>query len=117
MLAVWDAFGRFLEAARRGEGPLLLECLTHRLRGHYEGDPAKYREAIAQDEWQRVDPVLRLGRHAVAEGWLGEDDVAAIEAGAVSEVEAAVEFARESPFPDEALIEELVYAEGEPTVA
>ncbi|UGS34295.1 thiamine pyrophosphate-dependent dehydrogenase E1 component subunit alpha [Capillimicrobium parvum] len=110
VLAVWDAFGRFLEAARRGAGPLLLECLTHRLSGHYEGDPAKYREAIAQDEWQQVDPILRLQRHGIGAGWFGSDEAAAIEAGAVAQVEAAVAFARESPWPDEALIAEMVYA-------
>ncbi len=36
--ALWEAFGRFLAAARGGGGPFLLECLTYRLRGHYEGD-------------------------------------------------------------------------------
>ena len=39
LAAVWETFGSFLAAARKGEGPMLLECLTHRLRGHYEGDP------------------------------------------------------------------------------
>ncbi len=38
--AVWKTFGKYLKAARKGGGPFLLECLTHRLRGHYEGDPA-----------------------------------------------------------------------------
>src|SRR5438552_4922410 len=41
--AVWDAFGGYLGAARTGAGPFLVECLTHRLRGHYEGDPGRYR--------------------------------------------------------------------------
>jgi pyruvate dehydrogenase E1 component alpha subunit len=111
VLAVWETFGRFLDAARRGEGPLLLECLTHRLRGHYEGDPAKYREAIAQEEWQKVDPILRFQRHAVEAGWLTDDDAAASETRAAAAVEAAVEFARASAFPGDELIEELAYAE------
>jgi pyruvate dehydrogenase E1 component alpha subunit len=111
VLAVWETFGRFLDAARRGEGPLLLECLTHRLRGHYEGDPAKYREAIAQEEWQKVDPILRFQRHAVEAGWLTDDDAAASETRAVAAVEAAVGFARASAFPGDELIEELAYAE------
>ena len=65
VLSVWETFGRFLAAARGGKGPLLLECLTYRLRGHYEGDPAQYREAIAAADWQEKDPILRLQRHAV----------------------------------------------------
>src|SRR4029077_17160515 len=36
--AVSEGFGRFLAAARAGGGPFLIEALTHRLRGHYEGD-------------------------------------------------------------------------------
>ena len=45
-VGVWETFARFLASARAGRGPLLLECLTHRLRGHYEGDPAHYRKAL-----------------------------------------------------------------------
>src|SRR2546423_7334547 len=110
VVAVRDAFGRFLETARRGQGPMLLECLTHRLRGHYEGDPARYREAIAKADWQEKDPILRFQRQGAAAGWLGEGDAAAIEEEAGEAVEAAVRFARESPFPPVELIEELVYA-------
>ena len=49
---VWEAFARFLAAARAGGGPFLLEYLTHRVRGHYEGDPGRYREALAEAEWR-----------------------------------------------------------------
>jgi acetoin:2,6-dichlorophenolindophenol oxidoreductase subunit alpha len=108
--AVWDAFGGFLAAAREGKGPMLLECLTYRLRGHYEGDPAKYREKIAEEEWQQKDPILRLQRRGAEEGWLDEDGAVAIEREAVDAVEEAVRFARESPFPPLELASELVYA-------
>ena len=77
--AVRRAFAGFLEAARRGEGPFLLECLTHRLRGHYEGDPQRYREAIAQEEWQRRDPIRRLERRGLDERWLDDDTPARVE--------------------------------------
>jgi acetoin:2,6-dichlorophenolindophenol oxidoreductase subunit alpha len=110
VVAVHAAFGRFLATARGGRGPMLLECLTHRLRGHYEGDPAKYREALADAEWQEKDPILRLRRRGVAEGWFSEDAAAAAERDAAAAVEAAVEFARASPFPPPGLVEELVYA-------
>jgi TPP-dependent pyruvate/acetoin dehydrogenase alpha subunit len=108
--AVWDAFGRNLAAARAGEGPFLLECLTYRLRGHYEGDPTQYREAIAAEEWQQRDPILRLERSGVEKGWFGAKEAAAAQADARSQVEAAVEFARASPYPDAELLAALVYA-------
>jgi pyruvate dehydrogenase E1 component alpha subunit len=109
-VAVWETFGGFLAKARNGQGPFLLECLTQRLRGHYEGDPGSYREAIAAAEWQEKDPILRLQRHGVAEGWFGKDALAPIASGAAAAVEEAVRFARESPFPDAGLIAQMVYA-------
>ncbi|HEX4033785.1 MAG TPA: thiamine pyrophosphate-dependent dehydrogenase E1 component subunit alpha [Solirubrobacteraceae bacterium] len=108
--AVWGAFARFLSAARGGSGPFLLECLTHRLRGHYEGDPSQYREALAAEEWQERDPILRLAGGGESGGWFDDSDVAAAERDAREEVEAAVEFARASPFPPLQLARELVYA-------
>jgi pyruvate dehydrogenase E1 component alpha subunit len=108
--AVYEHFARFLAEARKGKGPFLLECLTHRLRGHYEGDPSKYREAISKADWQEKDPVLRLQRRAVEEGWFDEEVAAKIEAEAAAAVEAAVEFGRASPFPPLELTAELTYA-------
>jgi TPP-dependent pyruvate/acetoin dehydrogenase alpha subunit len=108
--SVRDTVARFLAEVRRGSGPMLLECLTHRLRGHYEGDPQRYRQALASDEWQELDPVLRLQRRGISEGWLDEDTPPRLEEEARDEVEKAVAFARESPFPSSELTAELVYA-------
>jgi acetoin:2,6-dichlorophenolindophenol oxidoreductase subunit alpha len=93
---VWDAFGEFLAEARTGRGPFLLECLTYRLRAHYEGD----HRAGSRDEFEAKDPIARLDPD-------GSFDASAIEA----EVERAVQLARESPFPPRDLIERLVYAD------
>jgi TPP-dependent pyruvate/acetoin dehydrogenase alpha subunit len=111
--AVWDAFGGFLETVRKGEGPLLLECLTDRLRGHYEGDPAQYREALADEEWQQKDPILRFQRTAAEAGWIDEGQAEAAESEAREAVEAAVEFGRASAFPSPETAAELVYADAD----
>jgi TPP-dependent pyruvate/acetoin dehydrogenase alpha subunit len=108
VVAVRGAFARFLGAARGGEGPFLLECLTHRLRGHYEGDPERYREALAAEDWQELDPIQRLQRRGLDEGWL--DSPTQLEQEAREEVERAVRFARESAFPPAGLEDQLVYA-------
>jgi acetoin:2,6-dichlorophenolindophenol oxidoreductase subunit alpha len=108
VVAVRGAFARFLGAARGGEGPFLLECLTHRLRGHYEGDPERYREALAAEDWQELDPIQRLQRRGLDEGWL--DSPTQLEQEAREEVERAVRFARESAFPPAGLKDQLVYA-------
>jgi pyruvate dehydrogenase E1 component alpha subunit len=108
--AVWSAFAGFLARARAGDGPFLLECLTHRLSGHYVGDPAAYREALAADEWQALDPIVRLRTALVADGTLDEAGADAMAAEAIADVAAAEAFGRDSAYPDPALTDELAYA-------
>lgn len=108
--AVWQAFAGYLRAARGGRGPMLLECLTHRRRGHYEGDQQQYRDPGAEAEWERRDPVARLQSHALEQGWLDAERARELERQALEEVEDAVRFARESPYPEPALAAQLVYA-------
>jgi len=108
--AVWEAFGAFLADARAGRGPMLLECLTHRRRGHYEGDAEQYRDPLADEEWVRADPVARLSERALAEGWIEPAGIAALVDGARAAVDDAVRFARASPFPDPSRTSDLVYA-------
>jgi pyruvate dehydrogenase E1 component alpha subunit len=109
-VAVRSAFETFLSGARAGGGPYLLECLTHRLGGHYEGDPQLYREALDAETWQELDPILRLQRRGAAEGWLGDGEAERLEREARDEVAAAEERARMSPFPTLELMYDLVYA-------
>lgn len=110
--AVFGAFGAFLARARAGRGPMLLECLTHRRRGHYEGDPERYREQLAEEEWRALDPLARLQERALERGWLDERAAAALAQRARDEVERAVAFARSSPYPQPELARELVFAGG-----
>jgi TPP-dependent pyruvate/acetoin dehydrogenase alpha subunit len=109
---VYDAFGGFLAAARRRRGPFLLECLTHRRRGHYEGDSQAYRDEVAEAQWAELDPIARLQKVAALRGWIDQDDAAAGEAQARAEVEAAVTFARASPGLEPRRAAGLVYATG-----
>jgi acetoin:2,6-dichlorophenolindophenol oxidoreductase subunit alpha len=73
----------------------------------------QYREALAVDDWQRLDPISRLAALGAEQGWLGEEQAAALERDAREEVEAAVAFARASPYPPPELVGELVYKDGE----
>jgi acetoin:2,6-dichlorophenolindophenol oxidoreductase subunit alpha len=109
-IAVYDAFAGFAQKARQGQGPFLLECLTHRRRGHYEGDAEGYRDPVAEDAWAQLDPVARLQQRAKEEGWLKDAEAAAaIEAEAREAVEEAVRAARAAPWPEPDLSAELVY--------
>ncbi len=108
--AVHEAFAGFLEKARGGRGPYLLECLTFRRRGHYEGDPEKYRDPEADREWAKRDPIPRLIDFLIGDDVIDKRTAAAIEREAAEDVEQAVRFARDSPFPEPELSAQLVYA-------
>ncbi|MCC6224635.1 MAG: thiamine pyrophosphate-dependent dehydrogenase E1 component subunit alpha [Thermoleophilia bacterium] len=105
VLAVRESVAAAAGRARAGDGPTFLECLTYRLRGHYEGDPGKYRELSEAQEWRAKDPIARLVRVL--------DDpalVEAAEAGARAEVEAAAAWALAQPEPAGDEVATTVYA-------
>ena len=95
------------EHALSGQGPVLLHLRTHRLAGHYIGDPQVYRD---RDELKREreakDPIKLLGARLD----LSEDEFAALDAEVTAEVEAAVEYAKAGtdPRPEDAA--KFVYA-------
>ncbi len=102
--------GEFIDIARAGKGPCLMECSTHRFRGHYEGDQQAYREALEDSETAKLDPIVALERLAVGKRWLRKADARAIEAAARDEVEQAVAFGRDSRPPTQDEAAHYVYA-------
>ena len=107
---MWSAFGSYMEQARSGEGPFLLECSTHRRSGHYEGDQQSYRDALADAEWAQLDPIARLEALGIQQGWIDEEGARRLTAEADAEVDQAVQFARDSPPPTAEDAAALVYA-------
>ncbi|HZE04991.1 MAG TPA: thiamine pyrophosphate-dependent dehydrogenase E1 component subunit alpha [Solirubrobacteraceae bacterium] len=108
--AIWRAFGGYLHSARTGTGPFLLECRTHRRRGHYEGDPLASRNALGDAEWAKLDPIAQLEAVAAQRGWIDEGRAQALTAEADAEVQRAIEFGRSSDPLSSAEAAELVYA-------
>ena len=95
--AVHAATQRAVERARRGDGPTLLECVTYRWRGHFEGDPQPYREQDEVEDWKLRDP-LKYAEGKLRERGTADDGVfAQIRQEAQDRVDAAVEFARAAP--------------------
>ena len=81
--------------ARRGEGPFLLECLTHRLRGHYEGDPQRYRGPGEIARIRETRDCLKIFREQVtAKRWLKASELDQIDAEVDTLIEEAVTEAR-----------------------
>lgn len=110
VLAVRKAARGAAARARAGKGPTFVECLTYRLRGHYEGDPAKYRELSELREWKRKDPIARFTSLLRRKRLLDEAEIENIEREARATVNEAAEFALGAPFPDPEEVATQVYA-------
>lgn len=103
VMAVYEAAQEAVDLARRGEGPTLMECKTYRWRGHYEGEGDRmytYRTKREMEEWNKKCPIERFRRKLLREGLLGKEELANIELDIQGEIEHALQFAEDSPFPD-----------------
>ncbi|MDF1603741.1 alpha-ketoacid dehydrogenase subunit alpha/beta [Nocardioides sp. YIM 152315] len=110
--AVAGTMAEVLAHVRSGGGPVLVEALTLRVRGHYEGDPQRYRDG--RDE-AAVDPLDLAQRRLLARG-VPEESVAAAERRATEVVDDAEAFARAAPLPDAAGVLDDVVAPRHPVV-
>jgi TPP-dependent pyruvate/acetoin dehydrogenase alpha subunit len=101
-----------VDRARRGGGPTILELMTYRWREHcgpsYDNSLG-YRSEAEFEEWKRRCPIARLGARLLAEGALTPPEIATMEERIRDEIEDAVRFAQESPFPDEGRLFEDVH--------
>jgi pyruvate dehydrogenase E1 component alpha subunit len=109
-LAVLDVTRRAVERAREGQGPSLIVSTTYRFEGHNIGDPQPYRSKAEIDEWRRRDSIERLRAQLLEDGVATKAETEAIEEKVRQRIEDAVDFARESPEPDLATLEDDVYA-------
>jgi pyruvate dehydrogenase E1 component alpha subunit len=99
LLAVRQAMSKAVARCRSNHGPVFVECLTHRMRGHYEGDPAKYRELSQLAEWKKKDPIARYTRLLKSNKAITEKELHSVESEARARVEQAAEFSLSSPWP------------------
>ena len=97
--AVYKTVAEAARRARKGEGPTLVECKTYRWRGHWEGDPQKYRSQDEVEEWIEKCPIKCFEAHLVKMGVLADQDLREIDDTVRKEVEEAVAYAEESPYP------------------
>ena len=101
--AVDEAAVKAVERARKGEGPTIIECKTYRWQGHHVGDPALYRQRRSETEkedWMARCPVATLRKEMIAASKAEEAEIAALEEKIEAEIQEAVKFAADSPYPD-----------------
>ena len=107
-LAVYDATREAVDRARAGCGPSLIEARTYRLKGHYVGDPEKYRPRDEIAAAAERDPIARLERRLLEAGAPTRAEIAGLRRAAEGEIEAAIEYGRSSPLPEpEAALDDL----------
>lgn len=97
--AVAQSAQKAAAAARAGQGPQVLECHTHRVRGHFEGDPQKYRDAGELRVAAQVDPIVRTRTVLLTQAYTAEQ-LDAEEARIRTQILAAIAAARADVLPE-----------------
>ncbi|AXS39829.1 thiamine pyrophosphate-dependent dehydrogenase E1 component subunit alpha [Breoghania sp. L-A4] len=109
-LKVFAAAGDAVKRARAGEGPSLIEIETYRYYGHFQGDPELYRPKGEVAALKAKDPIDRLAKHMVEAGAATQADLDGIRARVKAEVDAAIQYARDSAYPEPEEALEHVFA-------
>jgi len=100
VFAVYEVAKEAIERARKGEGPTLIEAKTYRFRGQFEGDPQVYRSKEEVEWWkQNKDPIVLFERTVLEKGLLSKDELDEVREKVKKEIEEAIKFAEESPWP------------------
>jgi pyruvate dehydrogenase E1 component alpha subunit len=118
VLAVYRATVEAVRRARAGDGPSLVEAKTYRFHEHAYGlkVPQPYRDQSVVDSWfDTVDPVKLFNDRLISLAVVTAEELAALRDDVQSEVDAAVEFAKASPFPPPEAAYTDLYAPSEVT--
>jgi acetoin:2,6-dichlorophenolindophenol oxidoreductase subunit alpha len=115
VLMVYNSVQQAISRARAGDGPTLIECMTYRYRSHCEARAPEYlRDPDELARWQEKDPLRRMEAYLTARGILDDDTLQRISAAAKNEIEQAIQYAEDSPFPPPAEVSEGAYAPEDP---
>jgi TPP-dependent pyruvate/acetoin dehydrogenase alpha subunit len=98
-LAVRAAAAAAVGCIRRGEGPQLIECTTYRVEPHC-GIIADERQPGEKEKWQANDPIDRLRAAVEQERGLSAAGFEQLERDVAAQIDEAVRFGKESPWPD-----------------
>jgi TPP-dependent pyruvate/acetoin dehydrogenase alpha subunit len=99
VLVVYETIKEAVDHARAGHGPSLIECMTYRMQGHSVKDSDDYRPKEILEAWKEKDPIKRY-RQFLLEAGIYQTEIDAIDQATTAEIEAAYDFAMNSPYPD-----------------
>jgi pyruvate dehydrogenase E1 component alpha subunit len=110
-VAVHNAMNEAVDRARAGEGPTFLEMRTYRYKGHSMSDPQKYRTKEEVESYKAKDPIEIVKQAIEANKYADEKWFEEIEAKIKGQVDEAVQFAEESPWPEASELYTDVYVQ------
>jgi pyruvate dehydrogenase E1 component alpha subunit len=110
IIKVHETMDAVIARARDGKGPTLVECKTYRWHGHFEGDMQAYKDKAEAEDWKKKDPIPRFREYLADNGVLKAEGADKIDAEIAQEIEDAVKFALESPYPSPEEAGEDVFA-------
>ncbi len=120
ILEVYTKVRELADDIRKNPRPILLECMTFRMRGHEEASGTKYVPQHLFDEWAKKDPILNYENYLFETGVLNEEIKSGIRSSIKAEIESGLEtaFAEEIPKPDTALeIRDMYHPEIAPAIS
>ena len=102
VIKVYDAVKTATDRAREGKGPSLVEVVTYRFNEHSEGlrIGTDYRNPVEKEAWLKRDPIKLFRAYLEKQGIVEPEVLDGLEAEVMAEVDAAVQFAEDSPYPD-----------------
>ncbi|MBI2938159.1 MAG: thiamine pyrophosphate-dependent dehydrogenase E1 component subunit alpha [Thaumarchaeota archaeon] len=114
VIEVYETAKKAIDAARRGEGPALIECMTYRWRGHvgpnYDIEKG-LRSKEELDEWIAKCPIDRLEKQLLQQGLLTASEIQRIRSELKKAVDDSAVYAKKSPYPDEKTLLDNVFKE------
>lgn len=111
VLAVRDTVREAAALCREGKGPVFVEAVTYRFRGHSTADPELYRDREEVQQWRARDPIPRFRQRLIDEGIADDAELKAVEQEVEDVVDESIRFADESPEPALETIFDDVYVD------
>ena len=99
VLKVNEAATRAINRARAGEGPTIIELKTSRHGGHSRNDACQYRPKDEEKHWFDRDPVKNFRNYLISKKLVVEQELKTVEKAIELEIDEAVEYAQNAPFP------------------
>ena len=107
VLEVLDTLSAIAEKIRTKPRPVLVECLTFRMRGHEEASGTKYVPAALLEEWQQKDPLQNFEDYLVAQQVLSPESIQKIRSDFKIQIDQEIELSFNDPEPVSSAEDEL----------